>query len=61
VILNSTPIIATWLFATFHSSLPIALYILLLAIIGIIATSILNRAPTRERVGGNRLQPFRRR
>ena len=35
------PIIATWLFATFHSSLPIALYILLLAIIGIIATSML--------------------
>ncbi len=35
------PIIATWLFATFHSSVPIALYILLLAIIGIIATSML--------------------
>ena len=35
------PIIATWLFATFHSSLPIALYILLLAIIGIIATAML--------------------
>jgi hypothetical protein len=35
------PIIATWLFATYHSSLPIALYILLLAIIGIIATSML--------------------
>src|SRR5215469_13043420 len=35
------PIIATWLFATFNSSLPIALYILLLAIIGIIATAML--------------------
>jgi uncharacterized membrane protein len=35
------PIIATWLFATFHSSLPIAIYIMLLAIIGIIATSML--------------------
>ena len=35
------PIIATWLFATFHSSVPSALYILLLAIIGIIATSML--------------------
>jgi len=36
-----SPIIATWLFATYHSSLPIALYILLLAIIGIIATALL--------------------
>jgi hypothetical protein len=35
------PIIATWLFATYQSSLPIAVYILLLAIIGIIATSML--------------------
>src|SRR3954447_3645700 len=36
-----SPIIATWLFATYHSSLPIAIYILLLAIIGIIATVFL--------------------
>jgi hypothetical protein len=35
------PIIATWLFATYHSSVPIALYILLLAIIGIISTAML--------------------
>jgi len=35
------PIIATWLSATFNSSLPIALYILLLAIIGIISTAML--------------------
>ena len=36
-----SPIIATWLFATYHSSLPIAIYILLLAITGIIATMFL--------------------
>jgi MFS family permease len=35
------PIIATWLLATFHSSVPIALYILALAIIGIISTAML--------------------
>jgi len=35
------PIIATWLFATYHSSLPIAIYILLLAIVGIISTAML--------------------
>src|ERR1700676_1228971 len=35
------PIIATWLFATYHSSLPIAIYILVLAIVGIISTSML--------------------
>jgi MFS family permease len=35
------PIIATWLFATFHSSVPIAIYILLLAIVGIISTALL--------------------
>src|SRR5712671_5500954 len=33
-----SPFIATALFATYHSSLPIALYILLCAIIGIVAT-----------------------
>jgi MFS family permease len=36
-----SPFIATWLFATYHSSLPISLYILLTAIIGIIATALL--------------------
>jgi MFS family permease len=36
-----SPIIATWLFATYHSSVPIAIYILLLAIVGIIATAML--------------------
>jgi MFS family permease len=36
-----SPIIATWLFATYHSSIPIAIYILLLAIVGIIATAML--------------------
>ena len=35
------PLIATWLFARFHSSLPIALYILLTAIIGFISTAML--------------------
>jgi MFS family permease len=34
-------IIATWLFAAFHSSVPITLYILALAIIGIISTAML--------------------
>jgi MFS family permease len=36
-----SPFIATALFATFHSSLPIALYILACAIIGITATALL--------------------
>jgi MFS family permease len=36
-----SPFIATWLFSTYHSSLPIAFYILLTAIIGIIATAML--------------------
>ena len=36
-----SPFIATALFATFHSSLPIALYILACAVIGIIATAML--------------------
>src|SRR6516165_1619453 len=35
------PIIATWLFATFHSSLPIAIYIAILAVVGIISTAML--------------------
>jgi MFS family permease len=36
-----SPFIATWLFATYGSSLPIAFYILLCAIIGIVATALL--------------------
>jgi len=36
-----SPFIATWLFATYHSSLPIALYIALCAVIGIAATAML--------------------
>ncbi len=36
-----SPFIATWLFATFHSSFPIALYILACAVIGIVATALL--------------------
>jgi MFS family permease len=36
-----SPFIAAWLFASFHSSLPIALYILLCAIIGIVSTALL--------------------
>jgi MFS family permease len=36
-----SPIVATWLFATYHSTLPIAIYIALMAIVGIIATSML--------------------
>ena len=35
------PLIATWLFARYHSSLPIALYILLTAIVGFISTAML--------------------
>src|SRR5215469_10467104 len=36
-----SPIIATWLFATFHTSLPIAIYIALCAVIGIVSTALL--------------------
>ncbi|HEY1799027.1 MAG TPA: MFS transporter [Stellaceae bacterium] len=36
-----SPFIATWLFATYHSSLPIAIYIALCAVIGIVATALL--------------------
>jgi hypothetical protein len=36
-----SPFIATALFATFHTSLPIALYILLCGIIGIVAATLL--------------------
>jgi MFS family permease len=36
-----SPIVSTWLFATYHSSIPIAIYILVMAIIGIIAKAML--------------------
>ena len=36
-----SPFIATWLFATYHSAWPIAIYIATCAIIGIVATAML--------------------
>src|SRR5690348_11691047 len=36
-----SPIISTWLFAKFHTSLPIAIYIAICAVIGIISTAML--------------------
>jgi MFS family permease len=36
-----SPFIATALFATYHSSLPIALYILVCAVVGIVSTALL--------------------
>ena len=36
-----SPIISTWLYATYHSSIPICLYILAMAIVGVIATAML--------------------
>jgi uncharacterized membrane protein len=36
-----SPFIATWLFATFHTSFPIAVYIALCAVIGIVSTAML--------------------
>jgi MFS family permease len=36
-----SPIVSTWLYATYHSSIPICLYILAMAIVGIAATSML--------------------
>ena len=35
------PLIATWLFSKYHSSLPIALYILATAIVGLVSTALL--------------------
>jgi MFS family permease len=43
-----SPFIATALFATFHSSIPIALYIVVCAIIGIIATAMLTDYTNRD-------------
>jgi MFS family permease len=36
-----SPIISTWLYATYHSSIPICLYILAMAVVGIAATAML--------------------
>src|ERR1700758_3190954 len=36
-----SPFIATWLFASYHSTVPLAFYILFCAVVGIIATSLL--------------------
>jgi hypothetical protein len=35
------PFISTWLFATFHSTIPIGFYVVVCAIISIIATALL--------------------
>jgi MFS family permease len=35
------PFIATWLVATYHSSLPVAIYILIVSVIGLVATALL--------------------
>ena len=43
-----SPFIATWLFATYHSSLPIALYMLGCAVIGLVATSLLTDYTNKE-------------
>src|ERR1700733_15176786 len=43
-----SPFIATWLFATYGSTFPIALYILFCAIVGIIATSMLTDYTNKE-------------
>jgi MFS family permease len=50
-----SPFIATWLFATYHSAWPIAIYIAICAIIGIVSTSLLtdytNKAIATEYAG----------
>jgi MFS family permease len=43
-----SPFIATWLYATYHSTVPIALYIALCAIIGIVSTSLLTDYTNKE-------------
>jgi MFS family permease len=42
------PFIATWLVAKYHSSLPVAIYILLTAIVGLIATALLRDYTNRD-------------
>ena len=43
-----SPFIATWLFATYGSAWPIAFYILLCAIVGIISTALLTDYTNKE-------------
>jgi hypothetical protein len=43
-----SPFIATWLLATYGSPLPISVYILLCAVIGIIATALLTDYTNRD-------------
>ena len=43
-----SPFIATWLFATYHSAWPIAIYIAICAVIGIVATSLLTDYTSRD-------------
>ncbi len=42
------PFVATWLVAKYHSSLPVAIYILAVSIIGLIATSLLRDHTNRD-------------
>jgi hypothetical protein len=43
-----SPFIATWLFATYHSSLPIAIYIMLCGVIGFVAAAMLTDYTNKE-------------
>jgi len=43
-----SPFIATWLFATYHSSLPIAFYIMLCGVIGLVAAAMLTDYTNKE-------------
>ncbi len=43
-----SPFIATWLFATYHSAWPIAIYIAICAIIGIVSTALLTDYTSRD-------------
>ncbi|HYZ22578.1 MAG TPA: MFS transporter [Rhodopila sp.] len=42
------PIIATWLFAKYHSSLPIAIYMAIVSVIGLVATALLQDHTNRD-------------
>lgn len=46
--LGPSPFIATWLLATYGSPLPISIYILICAVIGIIATALLTDYTNRD-------------
>ena len=43
-----SPFIATWLFATYHSSLPIAFYIMVCGVIGFVAAAMLTDYTNKE-------------